>query len=141
MKNFDEYQKFMRYKYGYQAFGIVLVLTLINYFMSLFMSLLGETRELETMVIVLIAIMYSLIMYIYKGAYFTKKQNHKLYAVIFFLIGVLNIFNSLSPYTPLIADGKITSNFLILIAGILWLSIPATYVTRMVVEKKRASKR
>lgn len=82
----------MRYKYGYQAFSIVLVLTLLNFFMSLFYDFQwGETGELETMVIVLIAAMYSLIMYIYKGAYFTKKQNPQLNAVIFFILGLLNI--------------------------------------------------
>ncbi|OJF90777.1 hypothetical protein [Alkalibacterium sp. 20] len=141
MTNYDEYQKFMRYKYGYHSFAIILILTVLNFNLDLIFNLQwAETKSLEFMLLIFLAIGYSIVMNIYKGAYFSKKQNPKIYAVIFFFLGLANIYLSFSPYSPLISDGLVTSNSMMLVSGLLWISIPVAYLTRIIVEKKRDEK-
>ncbi|PRY76202.1 hypothetical protein CLV38_13233 [Alkalibacterium olivapovliticus] len=38
MKYYDEYQKLLRYKYGYHSFLIIIVLSVINFNLTLFME-------------------------------------------------------------------------------------------------------
>lgn len=141
MTGYDEYQKLMRYKYGYHSFMIILVLSIINFNLTVFMELQwAESKSLEFMLLIFLAIGYSIVMNIYKGAYFAKHQNSKMYAFIFFLLGIANIYLSSSPYSPLITDGLVTLNSIMLISGMLWISIPVAYLTRIFVEKRRASK-
>ncbi|GAB2318901.1 hypothetical protein IRB23SM22_11590 [Alkalibacterium sp. s-m-22] len=84
MGNFDEYQKLLRYKYGSQAFMILISLQFINFGLGLFTDFQwGETRETEYILLIFIPILYSLVMYIYHGAYFLKHQNGKLYSILF----------------------------------------------------------
>lgn len=140
MKNFDEYQRLMRYKYGYHSFLIILVLGVLNFNINLFIDIQwAETQPLEFMLLIFIAVGYSIVMNIYKGAYFTKHQNSKMYAIIFFLLGLVNIYLSSSPYSPLIIDGRLSSNSIMLVSGMLWISIPIAYLTRVIVEKRRES--
>lgn len=141
MTGYDEYQKLMRYKYGYHSFMIILVLSIINFNLTVFMELQwAESKSLEFMLLIFLAIGYSIVMNIYKGAYFAKHQNSKMYTVFFFLLGIANIYLSSSPYSPLITDGLVTLNSIMLISGMLWISIPVAYLTRIFVEKRRASK-
>lgn len=138
MTNYDEYQKFIRYKYGHHSFLLVLILVFINSWLSLFRDIQwAETKELETMLLIFIAVIYSIVMNTYHGAYFNRKQSPKIYAFIFFILGIVNIYLALSPYTPLIVDRKVTLHSLTGVSAILWLSIPAAYLMRRFVDIKR----
>lgn len=141
MDQFDEYQKFMRYKYGYHSFFIIVALSLINFNLELFYDIQwAETKSLEFILFVFLAVGYSIVMNVYKGAYFTKKQNSNLYAFIFLFIGLANFYLSTSPYSPLMIDGLITSNSIKLVNGLIWTSLSVAYFTRHLVDKRRDSK-
>lgn len=138
MNQFDEYQKLMRYKYGYHSFFIIVALSIINFNLELFYDIQwAETKSLEYILFIFLAIGYSIVMNVYKGAYFTKKQNSHLYAFIFLFIGLANFYLSTSSYSPLIIDGLLTSNIIKLVNGLIWTSIPVAYFTRLLVEKRR----
>ncbi|WP_143009229.1 hypothetical protein [Alkalibacterium thalassium] len=47
---------------------------------------------------------------------------------------------SFSPHTPMIVDGQLTFNVMMLMSGIVWLAIPITYFVKLVVEKRRDAK-
>ncbi|WP_423190216.1 hypothetical protein ACO1PF_04930 [Alkalibacterium sp. f15] len=138
MNQFDEYQKFMRYKYGYHSFFIIVALSIINFNLELFYDIQwAETKSLEFILFIFLAVGYSIVMNVYKGAYFTKKQNSNVYAFIFLFIGLANFYLSTSPYSPLMIDGLLTSNNIMLVNGLIWTSIPSAYFTRILVEKRR----
>lgn len=141
MKYLDEYQKFMRYKYGHHAFAIVLTLTILNMIISSAYDIQwAQTKEIESMVIMVIAVFYAIIMSIYRGAYFAKWENPIFYSIIFLFIGLMNFYLSFSPHTPMIVDGQLTLNVMMLMSGIVWLAIPITYFVKLVVEKRRDAK-
>lgn len=138
MGNFDEYQKLLRYKYGSHAFMILISLQFINFGLGLFTDFQwGETREAEYILLIFIPILYSLIMYIYHGAYFLKNQNGKLYSILFFIIGILLISQGFSPYADIVSDGLVTLNAIGPVSGLIWISISLSYVVRNLVEKRK----
>lgn len=138
MINYDEYQKFMRYKHGHHAFILVLILVLINFWFTLFRDLQwAETKELETILLIFVAVIYSVVMNIYHGAYFNRKQSPQLYALLFFGLGLLNLYLAFSPYRPLIVDGQVTMNIIMVVNGVFFILIPAVYMTRVLVDKLR----
>lgn len=140
MKNYDEYQKFMRYKYSSHSFSIFTTLWIVNYFFSFILDIQwAESQHLETLLLIFIAVAYFLFMNTYRGSYFTKSQSPIFYSVLFFVLSILNIRLSFSPYTSLIINGQVTSNVINLAAGAIWLTIPIAYIARIIVEKKRNS--
>lgn len=55
MKKYDDYQKSIRYKYGYFSFLFLNSLLVLNYLLGLFFNLKwGATKELETMIILFV---------------------------------------------------------------------------------------
>lgn len=138
MDQFDEYQKLMRYKYGYHSFFIIVVLAIINLNLELFFDVQwAETKTLEFMLFIFIAIGYSIAMNTFTGAYFAKNQNPKRFAAVFSLLGIANVIISSSPHSPLISDGLLTSNSIILASGLMWTTIPLAYFAKFVVDKRR----
>lgn len=76
MKDYDEYQKIMRYKYGYYSFILLLALLLLNEFiMTSPDPQWGETNGLETLFIMGIVLFVFNIATIYHNAYFSKREN------------------------------------------------------------------
>lgn len=137
MTNYDEYQKYMRYKYDSHAFKFLLFLVFINFAMGTYTDFQwAETSGLEHLILSFIAVIYSVIMYIYHGAYFNKKQNGKLYAGLFFAIGLLSLITGFSPYSPIIVDGKITSNIIMPLNGAMFVLISVAYLLKIFVEKR-----
>ncbi len=136
MKYYDEYQKLLRYKYGYHSFLIIIVLSVINFNLTLFMDTQwAETKYLEFMLLLFFAAGYSIVMNVYKGSYFTRHQSVKMYSV-FFLLGLVNLYLSSSPYSPLIKDGLITSNSIMFVNALIFISMPIAFLSRIVVEKR-----
>ncbi|SFC62553.1 hypothetical protein SAMN04488102_11421 [Alkalibacterium subtropicum] len=137
MQSYDEYQKHIRYKYGYYSFEIITFLTLFNYFLSaLYDFQWAETKELEIIVIIFIANIYSLIMFSYRGAYLAKWQSPKRYSIIYFVFGIAIMTLSFFLSSPLVSNGRITSSILLFLIGLVLIRISCTYlVTRFVVDK------
>ena len=138
MTNYDEYQKYMRYKYDSHAFKLLLFLVLINIVVGIQTdSQWAETSGLEYLILSFIAVIFSAIMNIYHGAYFNKKQNGKLYAWLFFVIGLLSLMIGFSPYSPILVDGKLTLNIFIPLYGAMFVLMSVAYFLRWFVEKRK----
>lgn len=138
MDQFDEYQKLMRYKYGAYSFIFLMLLIMINYLLSLVFEVQwAETKELEFFLLISIALGYFIVMSVYKGAFFHQKYKPTVYSVIYFFLGLMNIYVSFS--VSVIKDGRVTFNSIMLINGVLWFLIPAAYIIREFVEKRRDS--
>lgn len=112
---------------------------MINYFLSSFLEIQwAESKELEFVLLIFIALGYFMMKSIYKGAYFYNKSNPTVFAVIFLLLGLANIYlSSSSLRTPMIVDGLVTFNSIMLVSGLLWISIPVAHFTRVLVDKRR----
>ncbi|WP_208559198.1 hypothetical protein [Marinilactibacillus kalidii] len=137
MKNYDEYQKFLRYKYGSESFIIVLFLTFINFSVHLFSDRKwAENQSLEMMLLVFIAIIYSAVRMIYSGAYFKKKQNGPFIAITFALIGFCNLYLVFTSNFPIIENNILTYDVMKLVSSIFFLSLSLAYFVRTLVEKR-----
>ena len=138
MTNFDEYQKLLRYKHGHHAFLITMFLMFTNFIIDLSSDFQwAETKELESIIFMFVGIIYSVALNTYHGAYFDKKQNPKKYALIFFLLGIMNLYLTFSSSHSLLVDGRVSKNTIMAFSAVLWLSIPAAYILRKLVEKIR----
>lgn len=138
MNDFDEYQKLIRYQYGTYSFILLLVLTFVNYFLSFIFEIQwAETKELEFMLLAFISVLYFTAMSVYKGAYFRKKQRPTVNASLFTLVGLINIYISVSSSTPLIKNGQVTFNSITLVSGLFLITVPIAYLTRIIVEKRK----
>ncbi|EXJ24325.1 hypothetical protein ADIAL_0064 [Alkalibacterium sp. AK22] len=139
MNQYDEYQKHMRYKYDSYAFMLLLVLVFANFALTFFTDFQwADPVGLEYLMLCFIAVAYSVLMYVYRGAYFTKRQNGKLYAGLFFSVGLLNLYTSFSPSSPaIIDDGKLTFNVVMPFAGLLFILISLSYVVKLLSEKRK----
>lgn len=137
MESYDEYQDSLRYKNGYYAFYLVIVLALISSALGPW----GETTTLEFFIIIMIAIGFVSIRNTYQGAYFSKTDKPILSNVALGLSGVLYLFIFFylneNVLDSLFVDGKVSYQAYHLILTFLQLSIPVTYFIRLWVEKKR----
>ena len=138
---FDEYQKMMRYKYGYYSFMLLIVLTISNYFLKGFYSIERATSGmLENIILTLIVIAYFILTAGYKGAYFRMSENERNYAWLFLAVGlfnlypfILNISHSSHHY---MIDGKLTENVIQPLTGSVFLFLPIAVYLRKRKEKK-----
>ena len=136
MTHFDECQRFLRYKYGFHSFLIVVVLSAFNFSMSSIWSIQwAETKEAEYLFLLSIAVFYSFIMSIYKGAYFHKNETPAFTIPLFLLSSFLYLDTSLS--SPLLSDGKLTMRGLYLLFAIMWFSGAILYVVKALIDKRR----
>ncbi|MCC5890887.1 MAG: hypothetical protein JJU01_09965 [Alkalibacterium sp.] len=141
MNQYDEYQKHMRYKYDSYAFMLLLLLVFANFTLTSFNDFQwADPVGLEYLMLCFVAVTYSVLMYVYHGAYFSKRQNGKLYAGLFFVIGLVNLYTGFSPYSPNIVDGKLTFNIVMPFAGALFMLISLAYMLRLFVDKRRELK-
>lgn len=139
MNPYDEYQKLLRYKYGFHSFLIVVVLSTFNFSMSSIWSIQwAETKEAEYLFLLSIAVFYSFITSIYKGAYFHKNETPALIIPLFLLSSLLYLVTSLS--SPLLSEGKLTMRGLNLLFGIMWLSGAILYIVKAIIDKRRDKK-
>ncbi|MCC5894385.1 MAG: hypothetical protein JJU16_02910 [Alkalibacterium sp.] len=138
MKKYDEYQKFMRYKYGSHSFHILWFLIFANYtFGTIYNIQWAETKELEYILLAYIAIFYTLIMYVYHGAYYKKNQLSILNTLFAGIFGFFYLFWSLSVHLDFISDGRITFNITLPFLGVMWLSTSVAYLIRHLAEKRK----
>lgn len=138
MKSYDEYQKSVRYKYESHAFTLVMALTMLNFFVGFVLGIQWAlVKEMEAVVIIFIALMYSVVMNVYHGAYFTKWQNPLRNSVVFFILGIIVIGISLASDTPLLVDSQLSTSALYFLFGIMFLSVPCSYIAKVKVEKER----
>jgi len=138
---FDEYQKMLRYKYGYYSFMLLVISLLGNYFLREFFSIeWGTSGTTEMIILTMLVIGYFILTAAYHGAYFRMSENERNYAWLFFAIGlfslypvVLNFIHSSDIYTE---NGKITQNIIQPISGIIWFFLSIAVYLRKRKENK-----
>ena len=145
MKQYDEYQKFMRYKYGYYSFMTLILLIVSNYILGLIFEVQwAQTKELETIIITLITVLFFINISVYHNAYFRNNEDKKGSIIGLLFLGIFNIFvayQSLSVYPEdFILNGKIGEGLIQFFSGLMFLSIPITYFIRDKIDKKRSAR-
>ncbi len=145
MKQYDEYQKFMRYKYGYYSFMTLILLIVSNYILGLIFEVQwAQTKELETIIITFITVLFFINISVYHNAYFRKNEDKKGSIIGLLFLGIFNIFvayQSLGVYPEdFILNGKIGEGLIQFFSGLMFLSIPITYFIRDKIDKKRSAK-
>lgn len=138
MKQYDEYQKYYNYKYGFHSFNILMFLLFINFTLSTFLETQwAETKELEYILLVFPAITYSLIMNIYRGSYYKKNSLSELHSFFIGLWGLAFSLWTIFLGPDILSDGQITSNIVFLLLGTMWFLGALVHLTKSIVEKRR----
>lgn len=137
MREYDEYQKFIRYKNGAQAFWFLAILLFLNSFLNRINVQWGENYSIETLFLLEISIGYYVLKNTYQGAFFDKYENPKKQSLYSFLWGLIYLYLTYSPSFTVFINGKISQDFLHLFVGIICLAIPMVFFIRTMVDKSR----
>lgn len=142
MKKYDEYQKLMRYKCGYYSFIFLNCMLGLNAFLGIqFNVQWGETKELELLMIILLALWFFNVSCVYNHAYYRKGEEKRWALWLFLVLGIthlcLVIGTDHSPSEPIFSDGKIGFKLIHLLSPITLLSISVPYFIRDLIDKKK----
>lgn len=145
MKRYDEYQKLMRYKYGYYSFISLVSLIILNYFLGLLFNLQwGATKEIEMLIILVIVGIFFANISVYHNAYFRKTDNPKGTTWLFLFVGLFSLYATYQTFLfqpeEIIINGKIGRGAIQLFSGLMFISISITYFIRNRIDKKMEKK-
>lgn len=145
MKQYDEYQKLMRYKYGYYSFYSLIILLALNYILSLFFNFQwGATKELEMLIIVFVVTIFFTNISVYHHAYFRKNENKKGYSWLLLFVGLFGLYKTYQMFLfepeEIIINGNINRGVIQLFSSLMFVSIPITYFIRNKIDEKRERK-
>lgn len=143
MKKYDEYQIFMKYKCANLSFNLLIGLLLINAFLAVRLGSRwewGTTKEIEILVIVLIASLFNTIISVYHNAWYTKENEKRGYMWFFLISGIINLTFTIEYFisnpNSLLINGKIGFEIFKLMPALLGLSISIPYFIREWNEKR-----
>ena len=95
MKKYDEYQKLMRYKYGFHSFNLLIALLGLNVLLDIFFEVQwGETKNTEILVFIVISAIFFNVTSVYHNAYFHKDEDVKTQLWSLAIVGGLSLFVS-----------------------------------------------
>lgn len=137
MNGFDEYQRLLRYKYGYHSFGILFTLLAVNHFVDYQWA---QSTEEETMILAGVVANYFMVRLVFGGAYYGKRENPIFASLVAFVPGLLHLSAYLTGNSVLFENGRLADNAFVFFSALFWLSIPVTYAVRAVVDKLRERK-
>ncbi|QQP70391.1 hypothetical protein JHE06_00595 [Carnobacterium sp. CS13] len=145
MKKYDKYQKFIRYKYGYYSFNLLISLFLLNYFLGLIFNFQwAATKELEVIIIMFVVVLFFVNISVYQNAYFRKGENKKSYSWLFLIVGLFSLYTAFQTFLispeEIIIDGKLGRGVIQLFSGLIFISVPLTYFIRVRIDKKMENK-
>lgn len=136
--NYDEYQMMIRYKYGYYAFFIMMILTLINQFVVA--HHVWASPFVQTLVIIHIVSMYLTTMYIFKNAYISKKERNPFVTIGSTLfLGIINWAYIIlwRPNIPFYKDYYLQDNIVPLLMAIFFSYISLVLLIHYFISKKK----
>ena len=145
MKQYDEYQKLMRYKYGYYSFNTLIILLALNYILGLFFNFQwGATKELEMLsILFIVAIVFTNIS-VYHNAYFRKNENKKDSSWLLLFVGLFGLYGTYQTFLfqpeEIIINGNINRGIIQLFSSLMFVSIPITYFVRNKIDERRDRK-
>ncbi len=121
---FDEYQKSVRHKYGFNSFILTMFLLLLNFVVVNRFKFLYATQAVQTMIIIFVAIVYFISLVTINGAYLSFRRN-EIYArgisFSLFLMGIVycyRVYNTLS-YGSFFDNGMLNDNVADVLLGVL----------------------
>lgn len=140
MNNYDEYQRFMRYRSSYYSFFLITLLLLVNYFVTEVKGFQwAEDGSVELLFIILIPVTFMNIANTWQGAHFNRKEKPWRSNIIVLALGMLYVLLALSSESMqdkgLLYDGKLTFVAAQSMLGLTWIAIPATYFVRKLWDK------
>lgn len=136
--NYDEYQLFVRYKYGYYGIFLMIGLMLINQFIVA--QHVWASTIIQTLVIIYIVATYLITMYVFKNAYIS--QNERSPFVVIGSIGVLGFANLAytilwRPNLPLYQNNYLQDNAAPLLSGIFFLYVSLILLVQYIINQKK----
>lgn len=145
MKKYDDYQKSIRYKYGYYSFVLLIWLFIANYLLGLFFNFQwGATKELEMLLIVFVISIFFANISVYHNSYFHKYDDKKGYSWLFLIIGLFGLCTTYQTFIispeEMIMNGKIGRGAIQLFSSLMFVTIPITYFIKNKVDKKNNPK-
>lgn len=142
MKKYDEYQIFMKYKCANHSFNLLTGLLLVNAFLGVQLGSRwewGTMKEVEVLVIVLIASLFDTIISVYHNTWYTKENEKRGHMWFFLIIGTLHLIfiGTIFIFQPnsLLTNGKVGFGIFKLMPGLAGLSISIPYFIRESKEK------
>ena len=134
-------RNYKRYRNGFHAFRILVTLYLGNLVLNDLSGIAwAETQRLESTIIIILSVTCMTVLNVYTGAHFAKWENPIIISIISTIAGILFLSSTISPYLPIIENGKLTMHATSLFVGINFLTIPVTYLVKISVEKIKDAK-
>lgn len=142
MKDYDEYQKIMRYKYGYYSLNLLLVLLMINLILKFLLdSQWDETKELETLFIIGIVGLFFSGLTVYHNADFGKNDNVRWNLLADILLGIFYTImflpTAIDNPKNFVVNGKLTYDSFYILLGMIFFTRPVIYFIRKGIDKLR----
>ena len=134
----------MRYKCGYYSFIFLNCLLGLNAFLGIQFNLQwGETKELELLIIILLALCFFNVSCVYNHAYYRKGEEKRWALWLFLVLGLIHLLLVVSTYNspsePIFSDGKIGFKLIHLLSPITLLAISVPYFMRDLIDKRKES--
>ncbi len=126
-EEFDEYQKHIRYKYGYYSFGLLMVLLTINVIIVDGLKFVYATQGVQTLIVITIALLYNTIACSVNGATLSFKHGKGyIRGVIFFTFLAAALFSyrvyQNLPLSNFFDNGMLNDRFI----DVLWIVLCTT---------------
>ena len=133
---YDEYQRLVRYKNGYYAFHLMVILAFLNMFITAISNQQWAQDSLvENSFIITIPIMFMNIRNTWQGSQLDMREKPFITYGIAILLGLSWFWIVSQSSVPLIENGLVTIQAPQLLFGLVWLSIPVTYILRYFFDK------
>jgi hypothetical protein len=140
--DFDELQKFNRYKIGYKTMFLALIIIAVNGFVKGMFNIKWAEPTLESEILVMIIAGIFAISCIIKDAYSAGGKNSNRMMLLFAIIGFMNIFSIIyhsikGSKVAIIENGMLGSDCISMVASIFFIVVPSVYGIKLFVDKRR----
>lgn len=105
---------------------------------------MGETKELEMLLIVFVVSLFFANISVYHNAYFHKYDDKMSYSWLFLIIGLLGLYTTYQSFLispeEMIIDGKIGRGAIQLFSSLIFVTIPITYFIKNKIDNRNNHK-
>lgn len=136
---YDEYQRLMRYKNGYYAFHLMVILMIVNMaIVAAFDQPWAEDSLVEFSFILAIPLMFMNIRNTWQGSQIDRREKPFITYAIYLLLGLSSFWIVSRNDIHLIQDGLVSIQAPQLLFGLVWFSTPFTYLVRYLFDRFRS---
>jgi hypothetical protein len=144
IEGYDERQKALRHKFGYQAFWVLLILTFLNAYICEFIYVWGSPLAIST-VIAYFSVFYFGLRTVFAGAYTGDEVSERRTAIMMpivcgavFVVFLIFLPAIIGGHVKLIEDGKVTIHIVHMISPVSISILAMTYYTERRRDKRDA---